>query len=73
MYIQWIKECGSTSYSQTFIIPCLPRFDKLDFSLFQLYIETKKMTLCFVCCNCKNTILIRAAEGKENCFVLYTC
>ena len=57
---------------QKFIIPCLPCFEKLDLSKFQLYVETQKMTQCFVCRNFKNTILIRSAEGKEKFFVFYT-
>ena len=48
MYMQWIKDDGFTSSSQTLIIPCLPRFEKLAFPLFQLYIEYQTMTLFFV-------------------------
>ena len=44
MYMQWIKDDGSTSSSQTLIIPRLPCFEKLDFSQFQLYIETQTTT-----------------------------
>ena len=43
MYIQWSKDSGSNSSSQTLIIPSLPCFDKLALSQFQVYIETKKM------------------------------
>ena len=51
MYMQWIKDDGSTSSSRTLIIPPLPRFEILALSKFQLYIETETMTPCFVCCN----------------------
>ena len=44
MYTKWSKDEGSTSSSQTLIIPCLPRFEKLVLSQFQLYIETQTMT-----------------------------
>ena len=54
MYIQWIKDNGSTSSHQTLIIPRLPRFEKLALSQFKLYIEAQKMTQCFVCSNWKN-------------------
>ena len=71
MYIQWIKDNGYTSSSQTLIIPLLPRFEKLDLSQFQLYIEAQTLTQCFVCHNYKRTILIRDAEGKET-FLYFT-
>ena len=64
MYIQWSKDYSSTSSSQTFVIPRLPRFDKLTLSPLQLYIEAQTMTQCFVCVNYQNTILVRYAEGK---------
>ena len=48
MYMQWNKDNGYTSYPQTLIIPRLPRFEKLTLSQFQLYIEAKKTTQCFV-------------------------
>ena len=51
MYMQWIKDNGSTSSFRKLIIPRLPRFEKLDLSQFQLYIETETTTQCFVCCN----------------------
>ena len=73
VYIQWIKDGGSTSSFRTLIIPRLPRFEKLYYSQFQLYIEAQITTECFVCRNFKKTILIRAAEGKEKVFVFYTC
>ena len=47
----------------------MPRFEKLALSQFQLYIEAQTMTNCFMCLNLKDTILIRATEGKE--FFLY--
>ena len=71
MYIQWSKYDGSTSSSRTFIIPCLPRFEKLHLSQFQLYIIAQTMTLCFLFRDCKKTTHIRASEGKKN--VSYTC
>ena len=40
------------------------RFEKLDLSQFQLYIETQTMTQYFVCRNCKKTILVISDEGK---------
>ena len=70
MYLQWIKDDGSTSSFQKFIIPCLTCFEKLAFSKFKLYIETETMTQCFVCYNYQNTTLIRSAEGKENIFCI---
>ena len=73
MYMQWIKEDGSTSSFRTFIIPRLPCFDKLALSQFKVYIETETTTQCFVYCNFQKTILIRSAEGKERVFVFYTC
>ena len=70
MYMQWRKDDGSTSSSQTFIIPRLTHFEKLALSLFQLYIEAQTMTQCFVFHNCKKTILFWDAEGKEKVFYL---
>ena len=58
IYMQWIKDDGSTSSFRRLIIPRLPCFEKLYFSLFKVYIETEIMTHCFVCCNFQNTILI---------------
>ena len=68
IYMQWIKDEGSTSSFRILIIPRLPRFEKLDLSQSKLYIETETMTWCFVCRNCQKTILIRYSEGKENVF-----
>ena len=73
IYMQWNKDDGYTSSSLAFIIPCLPRFEKLDLSQFQLYIEAGTMTHYLVCRNFKNTIVILAAAGKENVFAYYTC
>ena len=70
IYIQWSKDDGSTSSSQTLIIPRLPRFYKMSLSKFQLYIEAQTMTQCFVFLNCQNTILIRSDEGKERFFCI---
>ena len=53
MCMQWIKDNGSTSFSQTLIIPRLPRFEKLALSQFQLYIETETITQFLVCHTCK--------------------
>ena len=44
MYIQWSKDDNSTSSFQTFIIPRLPRVEKLYLSQFQLYIEVQAIT-----------------------------
>ena len=73
MYLKYNKDdCSASSY-QKMIILCLPSFEKLTLSQLELYIETQTMTQCFVFRNCKNTILIRSAEGKEEFFVFYTC
>ena len=68
--MQCRKDDGYTSSSWTLIIPRLPCFEKLDLSQFQLYIESQTMTRCFVYSNCKKTILVQAAEGKENVFCI---
>ena len=47
IYMQWIKDDGSTSYLRTLIIPRLPHFEKLDLSQFKLYIETETMNNFF--------------------------
>ena len=73
IYMQWSKVDGSTSSFRTLIISRLPCFEKLNFLQFQLYIETQITTQCFVCRNCKNTIVIRDYAVKENIFVSYTC
>ena len=70
IYIQWSKDDGSTLSYWTLTIPSLPRFEKLDLSQFQLYIEAQTMTQCFLCRNCKKTILIRYAECKETFFCI---
>ena len=72
MYIQWSKDGSSTSSFRKLIIPHLSRFEKLDFSLFKLYIETQKMTQCFVSCNFQKTILVWSAEGREFFCILQT-
>ena len=36
MYMKWRKYDGSTSSYQTLMIPCLPHFEKLSLSKFQL-------------------------------------
>ena len=64
MYMQWIKDEGSTSSFQKLIIPRLPRFEKLELSQFRLYIETETITQCFVCFNFQKTILVLSAEDK---------
>ena len=70
MYMQWSKDDGSNSSFQKFIIPRLPRFDKLYLSQFRLYIETETITQCFVCYNFQKTIIVRSAEDKENLFCI---
>ena len=70
MYMQWIKDNGSTSSFRELIIPCQTRFEKLALSQFKLYIETETTTHCFVCCNFQKTILVRYAEGKEDIFCI---
>ena len=64
MYIQRSKEDNSTTSTQTFIIPRLPHFEKLGLLQFHLYIEAQTLNQFFVCRNCKNNIIIRAADGK---------
>ena len=64
IYMQWIKDNGSTSSFKTLIIPRLTCFEKLALSKFKVYIETETMTHCFVCCTFQKTIIIRYAEGK---------
>ena len=70
MYMQWSKDDSSNSSSQTLIIACMHRFGKLALSKSQLYIDTQTIIQCFVCHNCKNTILIWSAEGKEKVFYI---
>ena len=70
MHIHWSKDNSYTSLYQTFIIPRLPRFEKMALSQFQLYIETEKMAQYFVCLNYQNTILVRAVEGREKGFFI---
>ena len=48
MYMQYIKDNGSTSPFRKLIIPRLPRFGKMAFSEFKLYIVTETMTHFFV-------------------------
>ena len=72
MYMQWSKDDGYTSSFQKFVIPCLPRFEKLDQSKLKLYIENETITQYFVCRNFQNIILIRYAEGKEKVFLCFT-
>ena len=48
MHMKCIKDNGSNLSFQKLIIPLLPRFEKLDFSQFKVYIETEKTTH-FVC------------------------
>ena len=62
MYTQWSKDNGYTSSFRKLIITHLPSFEKLDLSQFKLYIEAQTTTQCFVCRNCKKTILIRFDE-----------
>ena len=73
IYMQWSKDDGYTSYFQSFIIPCLPCFEKLPLSKFQFCIEAQTMTQCFVWRNWKMTILIRYSEVKEEVFLFYAC
>ena len=68
MYMQWRKDGGSTSSSKTFILPRLPRFEKLNLYQLQFYIEAETITQCSVCRNCKNTTIIRSSAGKERFF-----
>ena len=58
MYLQKEKDDGSTSFFPTSIIPRVSHFEKLDFSLFRVYIETETTNHCFVCCNFQTNILV---------------
>ena len=64
-YMQCSKDNGSTSSFQKLIITRLPCFENLALSLSKVYIETQTITNFFVCCNCRQTIIIRSAEGKD--------
>ena len=68
IYMQWSKDDGSTSSSRKLSIPRLPRFDKLDLSQLQLYIEDLKISQCFVCRNFRKTIAIQTTAVKEKVF-----
>ena len=46
--MQLSTDDGYNSSCRTFIIPRLPRFEKLALSQFKLYIETQTITQCFV-------------------------
>ena len=70
MHIHWSKDNSYTSLYQTFIIPRLPRFEKMDLSQFQLYIETETMIKCFLCCSCHKTVLNRSSEVKVKSFCI---
>ena len=70
MYMQWSKDDGSNSSSQTLTIPRLPRVEKLALSQFQLYNEAQTPTQCFVFHISQKIILIQAAEGKETFFCI---
>ena len=72
MCMQWTKDNSSASSYQTFIIPCLPRFEKLALSQFKVYIESQIMTQWFVFRNYKKIILTRDAEVKEEVFLYFT-
>ena len=73
IYIQWRKEDGYNSSSQTLIVSRLPRLEKLTLSQLQWYSEAQTTTQCFVCRHLQMTVIIWAAEGKENFFVSYRC
>ena len=60
----------STPSCRTLIIPRLPRFERLALLQLQLYNEAQTMVQFFLCCNFKNTILIRAASGKDKVFCI---
>ena len=72
MYMQLSKDESSTSSYRTLIITHLPRFEKLDLSQLQLYIEAQTTTQCFVCRNFKKIILIRASAGKDKVLFYFT-
>ena len=50
MYKKWSKDDGSTSSSQTLIVPRLPRFDKLALLQLQLYIEAQLFLPSWLLC-----------------------
>ena len=60
IYIQWSSDNS---------IECLPHFEKLALSQFNVYIEVEKMTHCYVCDRCKMSIFIQYSNVKEE--VLY--
>ena len=68
--MKWSKYDGSTSSSQTLIILCLPRFEKLALFQFQLYIEAETMTQYFGCRNRKKNIVIQSDAGKQKVFCI---
>ena len=64
IYMQWSSN-NSIEY--------LPHFEKMALSQFNVYIEVEKITHCYVCDNCKNSIFIQSSSVKEGVFVFYRC
>ena len=60
IYIQWSSDNS---------IECLPQFEKRALSQFKVYIESEKMTQCFVCDNCNMSIFIQSSNVKEGFFL----
>ena len=56
IYIQWSSDNS---------IECLPHFEKMDLSLFKVYIEVEKMTQFYVCNNCNTSIFIQSYNDKK--------
>ena len=69
MYMQLSKDDGSTSSFQKLIIPSPPRFEKLDLSQFQLYIETQTMTQFLCAVIVKKLFSFDLLKAKKNIFV----
>ena len=61
IYIKWSSDNS---------IECLPNFEKIALSQFKVYIESEKMTQCFVCDNCNMSIFIQSSNVKEGVFCI---
>ena len=61
IYMQWSSDNR---------IECLPHFEKMALSQFNVYIEVEKMTQCYVCDNCKRGIFINYYNLKEGFFCI---
>ena len=57
-------------WSSDNIIKCLPHFEKMALSQFEVYIEAGKRTQCIVCNNCNMSIFIQSSNVKEGVFCI---